>query len=466
MKAIAESRWLCVLLFCAPLACGSKSSDAASSAQPSNQPARRSSAASSAQPSSSASASPVDKPYSAAPDAQGPALLGVTGGGFYMLEAGTLTKVSDDYVRHAEQASDGTVYFDATLGIKSLKSGPKVAEFADSSGDFSVAPDGSLWRFVGYKKEIGKLGPDGKTWSEEAVPVGADETLMYFGAAAKDTVVVTTQKKIFVKRGAKWETIEISKLFPGDSVYINGVARYEGELYILTSDGAATLDGKKLPLPKGEYGFLSLDSASSLSASGDLALRSSDTAIVVSKGKAETIKAAQLGLAKAEFVRSFAVDGQGRRWVSTNAGLAILGPDNKPLQTWPVGSLPGPVQFIYVIGAGPALGEVAPVVKGNVKGRMTLNGEPIKNAEIVACDSPSSLITGSTPCSADPVELKAKTDESGVFHLVDVPRWNYGFAFKDDRGWSVTLGFGSSCCMKVNPQSEIDIGDIAIKDSK
>jgi hypothetical protein len=401
-----------------------------------------------------------------APDAQGPALFGIAGGGLYMLEAGKLTKVSDDYVRHAEQAPDGTVYFDAMLGIKSLKGGAKVAEFADSSGDFSVAPDGAIWRFVGYKKEVGKLGPDAKTWSEEPVPVGADETLMYFGAAAKDTVVVTTQKRIFVKRGGKWETIEIAKLFPGDSVYINGVARYEGELYILTSDGAATLEGKKLPLPKGEYGFLSLDGASSLSASGDLALRSSDAAIVVSKGKADTIKATQCGLTKAEFVRAFAVDGQGRRWVSTNAGLAILGADNKPLQTWPVGSLPGPVQFIYVVGAGPTLGEVAPVTKGNVKGRMTLNGEPIKNAEIVACDSPSSLITGATPCSADPVELKAKTDENGVFHLVDVPRWNYGFAFKDDRGWSVTLGFGSSCCMKVNPQSEIDIGDIAIKDSK
>jgi hypothetical protein len=445
-------------------ACGSKTNktDASASAD-ADKRSQQASSASGAMGSTKASASAAAAPThpEADPNAPGAAIISFGEGGVFAMDHGKLTSIGDGSVENLYTAKDGTVFVTSMIGASTYADG-KLTRFETPGTDLVVGADGAVYALAGFEKEIAKLGADGK-WTKEKISVTEDDLLMHIAVDPKGDIYVATMKKIFAKRGSTWSTTDIEKLFPGQSAYVSAHTPINGEVYVVTSDGMKTIDGKALALPH-EGSFTLIRDQPNIAGNGVVAMHTNEAYFIIgTDGKVTSKKISDLDI-KADTVDAFAVDTQGRRWLGANDQLFILDKNDTVLQKWPIGSTPGPVRYIAVIGAGPELPPAPdPIVKGNVKGRLTLDGEPVKNTDVVACRQPHGFLTGATPCSPEPVELSGKTDENGIFHFTDAPRGHYAFAFKHEGAWMITFGLSSTCCIKMTAGQELDIGDVTVK---
>lgn len=456
------------LLTTSIVACGSKSSaksDSSSTAaaeKPGSDTPKPKSSGSAATASSAAAPVEPAKPFDA--KGPGPAILSLSEGGTFLFEGGKLTKISDYSSDSMEVGKDGRIY---VSGIESVVVVNGKATKLDAPGtDLALGGDGTLWALIGYEHEIAKRGADGQ-WTKEKIPNSEGETLHKIAVDEKGDVYVASLEKMFTKRGGTWTSQGFKELYKGEeTVFVSGLTLFGGEVYMVSSSGVKTVEGKTIKLPA-EYGILSISSGGSgtRAADGTLALYGSDEIYVVAPdGKITHKKLETMQGIKGSSVDGFAVDGQGRRWLGVAGQLYILDKDDKVLQTWPVGSLPGAIRFVSVVGAGPELPPAPdPVVKAPVKGRLVVDGAPVKNTEIVACGSPHLFVTGKTPCSDQPVELAGKTDDEGKFRFESVPRGSYGFAWREGGSWKITLGGSGSCCAKLTDGQEFDMNDLQVK---
>ena len=137
---------------------------------------------------------------------------------------------------------------------------------------------------------------------------------------------------------------------------------------------------------------------------------------------------------------ALAVDDRGRAWIHTEAGVLILGPGDAKTE-WPGGSIPeltGEIRVILVVGAGPS--ELPSAVrKGGLTGKLLRDGNPLANLPVEICPSPS-MIYSKTPCHDGAVKFTAKSDDSGVWTVSDIPIGTYGIAVKIDAKWQITFG--------------------------
>ncbi|MFO0613089.1 MAG: hypothetical protein U0414_10895 [Polyangiaceae bacterium] len=461
---------LAVALFAAPLgACSSKSG---AKAEPSSS-AETSKSTSSAKPTSSESprantsavTSAVAEPPKPAgkldPKAAGPAFFYFAGAGTYMMDSsGKLTKIGDYTLDGADFGPDGRVYLG---GINQfVVEGGKATKLEAPGSKLAAGPDGTVWT-VTYQQEVAKQDASG-TWTKEKIPGSDEEHVSNIAVDAKGDIYAASMNKIFAKRSGTWSTKDVKELFKNtESLYVADLIVFGGEVYVVTGHGVVTLDGKELKVPQ-EYGFTSLSDGGVRAFDGTLAMKSSNGILIITPDGKITEKRTESLPVKGSLIDAFALDTQGRRWIGAGDQLYILDKDDKVLQTWPVGSIPGDLSFVYVVGAGPELPPAPdPVVKANVKGRIVVDGAPVKNSEFVACGSPSMIITGATPCSGQTVELSGKTDDNGAFLLKDVPRARFGFAWKDGGKWKITLGLADSCCTKITDGQEFDMGDLTVK---
>jgi hypothetical protein len=462
MSARMRTRTALVAAVLLLTACSSKKSSSSSTSKSDDDdtPSRKKHASPSASASSAASPKATALKITG-PDTPCPAFL-VMDGHLYALDGDKLSQISDVGVQDAKLGPDGTIYIADYSGIHTYADGKLTPVGKDAHGSsIAFGPKGELW--AGNYGSVAQLVGD--KWVESKAPEDCS-TCSHIGVDSKGTVYLAGVDKIASMTGDKWEMLDTPKLIGNDPQSIEGFANVGGTLYVVTSQQAISVeDGKtKLQLPAGDYGYLSMSTMPELTPTGELAGHTySEWFISSAKAAPNEHGMNDLGL-KASSVSAFAVDGQGRRWVGTNGGLAVLSKDDKVLLSFPPGSLPSSAEAIYVFGKGPELPTKAPdVVKGDVKGALLLNGDAVKSADVVLCDTPSSVMNGPTPCFGEPVIIEGKTDDQGVFHLKDVPRGRYGVAFKDAKGWSIALG-GAPCCTNVAAGKEVDIGSIKIKD--
>jgi hypothetical protein len=161
-------------------------------------------------------------------------------------------------------------------------------------------------------------------------------------------------------------------------------------------------------------------------------------------------------------VHHLAVDGQGRVWIATDAGVAVLGPAAERVE-WKSGSIPelaGKVKAILVLGAGPQLPEVGEVKKGTLEGKILIDNVALADAEIEMCPEPATLIKKS-PCEDSPVKFSGKTAADGGFEFKETPLGAYGIAVKVGDKWKTTLSGQYGAKMKAGETH--DIGALKFK---
>jgi hypothetical protein len=160
------------------------------------------------------------------------------------------------------------------------------------------------------------------------------------------------------------------------------------------------------------------------------------------------------------------VDAEGRVWVSTNNGLALLDGLGQRRAFWPPGSLRGVVATptrLLAVGS-PPLPATSDPVRGTVQGRVVGAGP---GARVELCEGPRiAQFDNETPCEGRPLRAQTTTTSEGRFQFVGVPRWVYGFAVLHGGQWRVAgiihpLG-GEPCCVELSPGGTLTAPDIML----
>jgi hypothetical protein len=395
-------------------------------------------------------------PFSDKPDAPGPAYLLVEGH-LLILDAGKLSTVEDltSYLGDLKLAPDGAVWVGGS-SVYRIAQGVAERQGRNYPMDVCLGDDGTVWEIA--SKEITGSAPDGKTTT---LPLPDGDRPRFIGVSGKGELFVAG-KQLHQRDGSGWKPVKAPKVFGNDPSFHGFVRRPGGALFAFSLTGAGKLGDD------GAWSAVSLSSmllirAGTVSAAGVVAAFDSDEIAIAAPGaRTEKKSIKTLGIA-AERIDAVAVDGQGRRWVSTDGGLAILSPKGQLLQHWPPGSLPGPVSRILLVGAGPAL-PAAPseVVKGTVTGKLFSSGAVVASSPVEICTVPSLLMVGGdSPCKHNAVRFSGKTDASGVFSFSGVPRQPYSLAFKQGKKWAVVLG-STSCCSGMTQGEAIDLGEVRL----
>lgn len=388
------------------------------------------------------------------PGAPGPAYFAVEKVGIVRLDGGKFTVLADSptgVIKSLQVGGDGRVWAAGYGDLMRLEGdGFKKALSADFSelggsvDEFAVTADGQVWAAT-FK---GVSHHDGKAWStEEKASIGAGDDLLQ-GIAVDPTgkVWVASTHKVHVRDGDAWKTIDLGKAGRG-TLYFEGLGLApDGSVYALASAalfhiGPALDKVEKVKLAGlnsyGSYGSLSL------STNGTFAVVDIDKVLVMpAGGKSKVYGPRTSKYFQAGKVYAAAPDDSGRVWVSSEGGMTILGPGDAKTE-WPGGSVPeltGEIRAMFVVGAGPTeLPGAGAVRKGGLTGKLLRDGSPLANVPVEICPSPS-MIYSKTPCADGAVKFSAKSDDSGVWTVSDVPIGTYGMSVKIDGKWQITFG--------------------------
>jgi hypothetical protein len=393
------------------------------------------------------------------PGAPGPAYFAVAKTGIVRLDGGKFTLLADSpgaLVKGLQLGGDGRVW---TAGFQDLMrlegDGFKAvikAEFSDLGGsieDFAVTPDGQIWA-VTYK---GVSHHDGKAWStEEKANIGAgDDLLQGVEVDAAGKVWVLSTHKVHVRDGGAWKDIDLGK--SARAIYFDGLDfAPDGSVYALHSTALLQISPQGDKVEKVKLGRSGLSYSSlSVASNGGFALVDIDAVVTVpAGGKPRTYDKRASSYFKAGRIHAIAADDSGRVWVSSEAGVAILGPGDAKTE-WPGGSVPeltGEIRGMLVVGSGPAeLPGAGAVRKGGLTGKLLRDGSPLANVAVEICPSPGMIYTR-TPCADAAVKFATKSDGNGVWTVSDVPIGTYGMAVKADAKWQITFGHELGSGMK------------------
>ena len=130
-------------------------------------------------------------------------------------------------------------------------------------------------------------------------------------------------------------------------------------------------------------------------------------------------------------IRNSDVDGQDRIWLTSYAGVSVIGP-GASRTSWPFGAVPelfGRPRGILVLGDGPTtLPTVGPAARGSLTGIAHYNDEPVRNSPVRICGYCDGTSTRG-------VFFDGMTDDSGRFRFDDVPLNKYNILVKSETKW-------------------------------
>lgn len=386
----------------------------------------------------------------------GPAYFMVDDKGLVMLDAGKFTPMADSpkmLMKHFTRGLDGhtyaLIYMDIFRleGDKAVKVATADRERVGTPDDFAVDEDGKIYT-ISYEG-IGVW--DGKTWSAEPKSVlGEGVSLLEgVGVDASGQLWVASSNALHTKVEGTWKQVDSSKLSKRKMFFEGLEVAPDGTVYAWTGDLVAKLGpGENVTKADlGLKGFLQLGHLS-FSQSGAMAFRTGLEEVAKHDG-ALTKYSAKKKQFKADNIASVTTDDQGRVWVSSAVGVAVLGPGKQSVE-WLSGSVPeisGKVENIIVVGKGPELPEAGPIKTGGIKGKLLKAGQGLAGLDIELCPSPDMMFSKS-PCHDSPVKFAVKSGEDGSFEVGDVPLGAYGIAIKVEGKWRITMGSDLGSGMK------------------
>jgi hypothetical protein len=269
----------------------------------------------------------------------------------------------------------------------------------------TLGPDGTLW-FGGFNNRGSALiSFDGTTWQTYGQP--ADMGVRSFEAPdalfVRDdgSLLVWTDQNIYRLEGGTLAPILADEQTRQLPTSVNEVlARPDGSLWMSSLSGLTIWDGATLQT------FTSADGLPS------------------------------------DSVRDMQQDAQGRVWIATDYGIAVLNADN----TWSTavpstsGLAESRIAALAVRGTPtlPPPVEVAQTVE--ITGQVLQGGEPVPNTDVLLCSERGNTFFNETPCEGQPYSALTQTDANGEFRFTGAPLGTLGLAARDTDGqWVIFL---------------------------
>ena len=403
----------------------------------------------------------VEFPPVETPAAAGPAYLVVNRVGLVKLDEGKFTsiKAPEENIKLVAVAPDGTVWAVGYRGLYKLQGDRlgKISGRSDSADQLAIGPQGDVW-LADFE---GLAHFDGTAWmKEEKSVLGADVTLiegLAVDAAGKPWAI--SPNAIHSREADGWKTADLSAL-GADRKFFEGVAAGPGgEIYAAEMNGlvARDKDGKWATVSLGDD-TLGWGSASEVAINAGrvvLAFNLGELVGLLPDGK---LVQRQWGdEPKGDFLRAMALDGAGRIWIASDAGLAVIAPGGETVRFAPgtIPEAPGRIDEIAVAGGGPVLPTPGEARTGTVTGKIRKAGQPLAGAKMEICASPATMFQ-ETPCTDAPFRATTTTDETGGFKFENVPIFTYGFSVEVDGKWATS--FLEDCCEGMQPGQEFDAG--------
>jgi hypothetical protein len=409
----------------------------------------------------------VKMPVVENPPAAGPAYLAVSRTGVLKLQDGKFEVVPS-----------------ASKNIKSLILGPHDTLYAVSYEGLLELKDGRLQKIPGqpqfHSPDIAALGPQGELWTadfeglgrydgtawtnEEKSALGADVTLLK-GIAVDPAgrVWVASSNALHVKENGAWRTESVSALIDGTPFFDTLAIVPGGEIWAAAGDTllrAKDAKWEKVALGGGDS-YLGGASAVVVGGGGRICVFYVLGAIACVLPDGRAVAQEWRGEDSGDMLRGAAMDGAGRLWIASDAGLRVLDPAGEET-LFPPGTIaeaPGRIDAIAVAGAGPVLPVPGEVRKGSVTGKILRGGQPLAGLTTEICPSPA-IMFQDTPCAEGPFHQSVQTDAAGVFTFTDVPISTYGFAVDVDGKWATSLF--EDCCEGMQPGRAFDVGTFTL----
>ncbi len=354
----------------------------------------------------------------------------------------------------------------------------------------TAASDGTLWAITNK----GLWAWDGAAWrNDETFP--RPRTVVDIAATRGGRVVAAARDAAFIREVDGWRKVDLPAPPPepkrvknADSGADDSGEGAEGEgddgqdeegtaarrrtdvrslalgaddrIYASTSTGIyllGDLEWKKLTEKTVDALAIAADGTVVAAADGGEVLWGKDDGIAVRE-------IASLGLAATE-VDAVATDRLSRVWLATDGGLILANRKGEPAAIHSAGSQPaltGRIVAIRVVDAPTILPEILERRRGKIIGRLIgLDKKATANVEVEICARPDTMFSDS-PCAEAPFRGAAKTDESGLFSLGEVPAGRYGFAIKKADEWVVDLTV--ECCAQLFTADEVKLDRIKLGD--
>lgn len=396
---------------------------------------------------------PAFTPPSRPPGPPGPAYFALDDHGIVRLDDGKFTLLANSpttLIKGLQLGGDGAVWvvgFQDVLRLdgdrfkKITEAG--YSEIGGSVDDFSVTAKGELWAatFKGVSHYANR------TWTtvEKATLGAGDDLLAGIVVDRTGRVWVASTHKLHLHENGAWRAIDVSSAGASSTLFFGSLALApDDSVYVLASTALLHVNpaGVVTKVALGDRSITSYRGLT-LASGGGLATRDGDRAIIWPAGGEPRVYESRDGKDfRADNIKAVAADDSGRLWVSSELGVAILGPGDAKLE-WPSGTVPelvGDIAAILVAGSGPAkLPDAGPLRKGGLTGKVLSDGTPQTNVPVELCPSPDMMFSDS-PCADSAVKFAVTTDEKGVWTVPELPLGTYGIAVKLGDKWQITLG--------------------------
>lgn len=407
----------------------------------------------------------VEFPALENPPAAGPAYFIVSRTGVVKIDEGKFVALQapEKNFKELVVGGDGKVYAAGYRAIYRVEGDALVKVPGSKDVDhLAVAADGQIWT-TSFQ---GIMHFDGAGWTKEEKSVlGADVSLLEgIALDANNRPWIVSANAVHVRDGETWKTEDLSGLGK-DKFFFDGiVAGPDGAIYAVAGEDLLRWkDGKWERLALADEGeFLGSGAKVAMGAGGRLCVAFNLGALGCLLPDGRRVRKDWKEEGTSALLKGLALDGAGRVWVASEAGLEVFAPGGSSTK-WTPGTIPeapGDIEDIVVLGAGPTLPAVGEVRTGTVHGKITKkDGTPIAGKKMEICASPATMFQ-ETPCTGAPFVATTTTTDQGDFTFENVPIGTYGFAIEIDGKWSVS--FMEDCCERMQPGQVYEAGSFEL----
>ena len=279
-------------------------------------------------------------------------------------------------------------------------------------------------------------------------------------------VWVVTSNSVATLDGDAWTVYETGNVFDKDYYFSSVAVDHYGVVWAGHGSGVWMFDGNHWLNQEGRH--LSQVAGTVVDGGGNLWVGTYSKGVSMYNGQGwVTYNRGNSGLSS-NHVRALAVDDQDRIWLATEWGVDIY--DGEKWHTYHMhtaGLLDNDIYAVAVHGNGPDLPGHLDKPTGSLSGTILDGDEPVSGVRVEACSEYIGMIfSGPTPCADNPLRQIVTTDSEGHFIFTELPVGRYGITFeKPEGGWmrlTGSFGIGDKMVLvKENEETSLHVIDIS-----